>query len=384
VPFSAPSFAGRASCIRKPGIETGLFDVFLFVMDDGLREAMASTLSVSPARKRRRAATAMPVVIDPMLAVQSELPAHPERFSFEFKWDGVRALCFWDGKTLRLQGRAGNDITARYPELHRIGEAIGPERAILDGEIVALDAVDRPSFALLQQRMHLSDARSIERVSKQVPVLYVIFDLLYLDRQSLMDQPLSGRRAALEELTLAGASWQVSPAHVGDGESMLATAQKNQLEGIVAKELDSTYEPGRRSPAWRKIKLVQRQEFVVGGWTTGNNGRGLGAMLVGYFEHGKFRYAGKVGSGFTQKSLAEMEGRLTGLSRASNPFSEPVPGAGLAPGRWTRSTGAVHFVEPKTIVEIEYRRWPLGGLIQQAAYKGLRTDKRARDVVKEA
>jgi bifunctional non-homologous end joining protein LigD len=352
-------------------------------MDDGLREAMASPLSVPRARKERHA-DPMPRVIDPMLAVPSELPPHPQRYSFEFKWDGVRALCFWDGKRLRLQGRAGNDITDRYPELHPLGQAVGPHRAIFDAEIVALDATDRPSFALLQQRMHLSDARSIERVMKQVPVLLVVFDLLYLNNRSLMDRPLSERRGALEELTLAGASWQASPAQMGDGASMLETARKNQLEGIVAKEIDSLYEPGRRSPAWRKIKIVQRQEFVVGGWTTGNNGRGLGAMLVGYYQRKKFRYAGKVGSGFTRQSLAAMEAKLRALSRPANPFSEPVPGAGLVPGRWTRSTGAVHFVEPTTVVEVEYRRWPSDGLIQQAAYKGLRTDKRARDVVKEA
>jgi len=344
---------------------------------------MASTLSV-PRTRRRERADAMPAVIAPMLAVHSELPPQPSRFSFEFKWDGVRALCFWDGTTLRLQGRAGNDITSRYPELHRLGEAIGPQRAILDGEIVALDAVDRPSFALLQQRMHLSDPRSIARVMKLVPALYVIFDLLYLDNRSLMDRPLLERRVALEGLTLAGASWQVSPAHVGEGASMLKTAQKNQLEGIVAKDLDSLYEPGRRSPAWRKIKIVQRQEFVVGGWTTGNNGRGIGALLVGYFGGEALRYAGKVGSGFTRQTLSMMAKTLAPLSRTSSPFNEPVPGAGLAPGRWSRSTGAVHFVEPNAVVEVEYRRWPEGGLIQQAAYKGLRTDKRARDVVKEA
>jgi bifunctional non-homologous end joining protein LigD len=326
----------------------------------------------------------MPAVIEPMLAVMSDLPPHPSRYSFEFKWDGVRALCFWDAKNLRVQGRAGNDITARYPELHRLGEAIGPHRAILDGEIVALDELDRPSFALLQQRMHLTDARSIARVMKAIPALYVIFDLLYLDKRSLVERPMSERRALLKELTLAGASWQVSPARVGEGASMLKTAQDNQLEGIVAKELDSPYEPGRRSTAWRKIKIVQRQEFVVGGWTTGNNGRALGAMLVGYYAGKKLRYAGKVGSGFTQQTLGEMERRLAPLGRQSNPFAEPVPGAGLAPGRWTRSSGAVHFVEPSTVIEVEYRRWPKDGLIQQAAYKGLRTDKRARDVVKEA
>ena len=343
---------------------------------------MTSISSVIRNRRPRKIA-AMPTAIDPMLAVQSVLPTDGSRHSFEFKWDGVRALCFWDGGSLHLQGRAGNDITSRYPEFHGLGEAIGTRRAILDGEVVALDEMNRPSFALLQQRMHLSDDRSIARVVKQVPVLYVVFDLLFLDNCSLMDQPLSHRRSALEALTLAGASWQVSPAHVGDGASMLKTAEKNQLEGIVAKELDSPYEPGRRSPAWRKIKIVQRQEFVVGGWTSGNNGRGIGALLVGYYENTQLRYAGKVGSGFTRQSLAAMEKAIAPLSRATSVFNEPVPGAGLAPGRWSRSTGAVHFIEPSTVVEVEYRRWPNGGLIQQAAYKGLRTDKRARDVGRE-
>ena len=319
-----------------------------------------------------------------MLAVSSSIvPANPSRYSFEFKWDGVRALAFWDGKTFRLQGRNENDITPRYPELHGLADAVGKRSFVVDGEVVALDEVDRPSFALLQQRMHLSDPRAIQRVMQSVPVLYVIFDLLYLDGRSMMNRPLAERRVALEELTIAGASWQVSPAHVGDGASMLATAEKNKLEGIVAKEIDSTYAVGRRSPAWLKIKTVMRQEFVVGGYTTGNNGRDLGALLVGYYDDRKLRYAGKVGTGFTQASLAEMHRTLSALEQSKSPFSDPAPGAGLAPTRFSKPSGPVHFVDPKTVVEIEFRRWPQGGSIQHAAYKGTRTDKKAKLVIKE-
>ena len=280
-----------------------------------------------------------------MLAVLSaSLPANPSRYSFEFKWDGVRALAFWDGKQLRLQGRNENDITPRYPELHRLGEAIGKRSCVLDGEIVALDEVDRPSFALLQQRMHLSDPLSIQRVMKSVPVLYVIFDLLFLNGRSMMDRPLEERRAALEELTIAGASWQVSPAHVGEGASMLATAEENKLEGLVAKELGSTYAPGRRSPAWLKIKTVMRQEFVVGGYTSGNNGRDLGAMLVGYYEGKQLRFAGKVGSGFTRASLAEMHERLLALECSTSPFSDAA--AGTKRTRFSKPSGPIHYVQP--------------------------------------
>ncbi|MBV8780789.1 MAG: non-homologous end-joining DNA ligase [Phycisphaerae bacterium] len=319
-----------------------------------------------------------------MLAVSSSLPANPSRYSFEFKWDGVRALCFNDGKGFRLQGRNENDITSRYPELAGLARAAGERSFIFDGEVVALDSDNRPSFPLLQQRMHLADPRAIARLMQTLPVLYVIFDLLYLDGHSLMDRPLSERRKTLESLALAGPHWQISPAHVGEGQSMLQTAEDNRLEGVVAKELDSTYAPGRRSPAWLKIKTVLRQEFVVGGYTTGNNGRELGAMLVGYYQGKNFRYAGKVGSGFNQQSLLSMLKTLRPLERETSPFSDPAPGAGLTRGRWTRTGGPIHFVEPKTIVEVEFRRWPDDGSIQQAAFKGVRTDKRPREVIKES
>jgi bifunctional non-homologous end joining protein LigD len=315
-----------------------------------------------------------------MLAtLTTALPTDPDDYSFEFKWDGVRAIIYWDGRELRIRSRNNNDITRRYPELEELGEALDERRAILDGEIVALDENDQPSFPLLQRRMHVEGADVVQRLAREVPVYYVIFDLLWTDGRSVMDQPLHRRREMLEQLTLAGPSWRVSPAMVGEGEAMRATAMRHRLEGIIAKKLDSTYQPGRRSPDWRKIKLVMRQEFVVGGWTSEQGSpRMIGALHVGYYDAGAngkgprgLRYAGSVGTGFKAADLVALSKQFMRLRTTRNPFVDPLP------------RRDVNFVEPKMVVEVEYRRWPAGGSIQQASFKGVRTDKRAAQVVRE-
>jgi bifunctional non-homologous end joining protein LigD len=322
----------------------------------------------------------MPTRIDPMLATLSALPANESAYAFEFKWDGVRAMAFCQDGSIRLLSRNLLDITMRYPELHALGRAVESHRAILDGEVIALDEMDRPSFPLLQRRMHVGDPAAVARLTKQVPVFYFIFDLLYLDGQSLMDRPFTKRRERLEELTLMGPSWQVSPAHVGQGTAMLDAATRTGLEGIVAKRLDGIYEPGRRSGNWLKIKIVQRQEFVVGGWTPEENrSRGLGSLLVGYYEsqvpsHGnkpQLRFAGGVGTGFSQSTAAEILTLLRQHVRPDSPFVDRI------------ARKNVTWVDPKIVIEVEYRRWPEGGQIQQTAFKGLRTDKNPRAVVRE-
>lgn len=338
-----------------------------------------------PARPRRKR-DAMPRgikpprSIKPMLAtLASSVPHDADEWAFEFKWDGVRAVVYNVAGSIRIESRNRIDITIRYPELQALHDALDGREAVLDGEIVALDGLDRPSFAKLQRRMHVSDPAAVARLVRQVPILFVAFDLLYLDGRSLLAEPYATRRRMLEDLTLAGPSWQVGPSHVGRGDEMLEAARQNALEGIVAKRLDSEYLPGMRSGHWLKIKIIQRQEFVIAGWTgesTGLRNR-IGTMLLGYYDcRGVLHYAGQVGTGLSTDDHAPLARQFQKLASRKNPFAEP-----LAASR--RAGIPIHFLKPALVAEIEYRRWPKDGLVQQASFKGLRRDKPAKQVFRE-
>ncbi len=286
-------------------------------------------VSLRAGHRLKPAAKPMPQSLAPMLASPSSgLPNNPSEYTFEYKWDGVRALCYIDGKSFRLESRNQLDITRRYPELHALADAIGPDRVILDGEIVSLDDVGRPSFTKLQRRMHLNVPNEIRQFSASEPVFYIIFDILYVGGRSVMSEPYTRRRQILEDLTLTGANWQVTPAHQGEGKAMLQAARRNGLEGLVAKRLDSIYIPGQRSPAWRKIKIIQRQEFVIGGWMPERTGaiNRLGALLMGYYDcNGKLQYVGKVGTGLSAADHIPVLKELARHTTSKNPFAGAVP-----------------------------------------------------------
>ena len=192
----------------------------------------------------------IPERVVPMLAKLGPLPRDEERYGFEVKWDGVRAIAYAEPGRLRLQSRNLNDITARYPEVRGLARELGARTAVLDGEVVAFDEEGRPSFERLQRRMHLASDSQVRRQAKANPVAYVIFDLLHLDGESLMSRPYAERRARLEELGLDGPGWQTPRHRVGDGAALLAATAEQGLEGVIAKRLDSPYEPGKRSGAW--------------------------------------------------------------------------------------------------------------------------------------
>ncbi len=317
----------------------------------------------------------MPGRIEPMMAKLGKRPPTPDAdWGFEFKWDGIRALAYVEGGRVRLLSRSGEDVTARYPEVHAMGRAIGSREVVLDGEVVALDERGRPSFEEIQQRMGLTSESDVRRKMKEVPVTFMVFDVLWQEGHSLLGAPYSERRRLLAKLKLGGPSWQTPPFEKGGGGAMLEASAKAGLEGIVAKKLDSRYEPGKRSGAWVKIKNRNRQELVIGGWLEGEGKRrGVpGALLVGYYDKGKFAYAGKVGTGFTDAMLDKFTALLKPIEQASSPFDVGSP------------PRAAHFVKPKLVGEFEFVEWTRSGQLRAPAFKGMRADKLARKVMRES
>ncbi|WP_020573160.1 non-homologous end-joining DNA ligase [Actinopolymorpha alba] len=320
----------------------------------------------------------MPTDLEPMLATLSKLPADQDEWGYEIKWDGVRALAYGQPGRLRLVSRNLLDISAQYPEVRGLTRTLGARQVILDGELVALDARGRPSFQALQRRMHLTSEAEIRRRQREVPVTYIIFDLLFLDGRLLFGMSYEERRRELEALGLSGSHWHTPGYQRGDGVAFLQASREQQLEGIVAKRLNSGYQPGRRSRDWLKIKNVQRQEFVIGGWIPGAGRRSgeLGALLMGYYATGnggelRLRFAGKVGTGFDTAELRRLKELLEPLRIDASPFSGRQPERGAT------------FVEPRLVCEVAFSEWTKAGTLRHPSYQGLRDDKQAIQVVRE-
>jgi bifunctional non-homologous end joining protein LigD len=315
----------------------------------------------------------MPARVVPMLATSGALPAERDdgAFAYEIKWDGVRAISYISEGRMHVESRNLNDITNRYPEIHPMVEGLDGHRAVLDGEVVAFDESGRPSFGHLQRRMHLANEWEVRQRMGEVPIAYVLFDLLWVDGRDLMHRPYTERREQLQLLVRApGPCWQVSTFHVGDGKGLLEAARERGLEGIVAKRLTSGYEPGRRSRNWVKVKIQKAQEFVIGGWLPGEGTRTghLGALLVGYYDETGLRFAGKVGTGFNEKTLRWFKDALAPLARDTSPFVDKVP--------WKLA----RYVEPKLVGEVEFTEWTHLDTLRHPSFKGLRDDKAPEDV----
>ena len=305
------------------------------------------------------------------------LPPDEANWSFEVKWDGVRAIVYVRGGRVRVQSRSLRDVTSEYPELARIADQVASD-LVLDGELVALDEAGRPRFELLQQRINLRGGPYGDTRRAAVPVVFMAFDLLYADGRDITAHAYEDRRERLVAAAPVSEFVQVPRHHVGEGAALLEATRRNGVEGLVAKRLGSPYLVGQRSRSWLKVKNFRRQELVIGGWLPGAGGRGgrIGALVVGYYDGGSLRYAGRVGTGFTDAELSRLNGLLSGRAREDSPFG-PEPELPAEVRRQAR------FVEPELVAEVAFVEWTRAGTLRAPSYKGLRDDIAPPDVRRE-
>ncbi|MGA2759836.1 MAG: non-homologous end-joining DNA ligase [Candidatus Cybelea sp.] len=322
----------------------------------------AARYTAAPARKRIAKRDPIPHPKALMLATLVAEPFDDPAWLFEIKWDGYRALCTIDEKNeLTVVSRNGLDMLQRFPSLKELASAFASAPVVVDGEIVSLDAQGRSAFQRLQ-----------ESQKKPGALTYAVFDLLYADGKDLRSTPLEERKALLERLIEDDTLVLYSKHVVGQGKALFEVARKKQLEGIIGKRSDSTYQE-RRSRDWVKIKTSFEQEFVVGGWTEPKGSRkSFGALLLGVYQKEGLRYVGSVGTGFTVKKLSELYARLQKIERKTSPFYNAVD-----------ANAPTHWCSPQLVVEVRFAEWTRDGYLRQPAYTGLRIDKQAADVVAE-
>jgi bifunctional non-homologous end joining protein LigD len=312
----------------------------------------------------------MPTFIPPMLATLVAAPFDDPDWQFEVKWDGFRVETVVDGDRVRIWTRGEQDATRYFGPFLEPPTWIAARRAIVDGEVIALDERGEPDFALLQARIK---GRATSGAVN--PFVYEVFDLLHLDGRSLLDAPLEARRRLLGDVLRADPRVRLSEDIERDGIAFYEAARSRGLEGIMAKDRRSPYLPGARTMSWQKVKIRPEQELVVGGWKTGLGAAAdLGALIVGVYEDGALQYAGKVGAGFTRDTRAELLAALRPLDADAPPFVEPVPRAVARDARWVR---------PELVIRAEFAGWTGDGLVRQAAYKGFDLGKDPAKVRRE-
>jgi bifunctional non-homologous end joining protein LigD len=307
-----------------------------------------------------------------MKATLAARPPRGDDWLFEVKWDGVRAIAFLDHEELRLQSRTGIRCERQYPELAVIPHQIAAAQAILDGEIAVLDPKGVSRFHLIQPRIANSDPNAVAHLARSTPVVYFVFDLLYLDGYDLRGVDLIGRRRLLEQILTPNDVLRLSEAFPGAGEPMLEAAREHGLEGILAKHATSGYE-SKRSREWLKIKIVNEQEFVIGGFTDPQGDRQfLGALVLGVFKETKLHWVGNVGTGFDTKTLASLYQRLQPLITQTCPFAEPPkPDRGMT------------WVRPECVCQVKFQNWTEDNRLRAPVFLGLRNDVNPRHVARE-
>ena len=319
---------------------------------------------------------ASPPRLQPMLAEGGGEPFDDPGWRFEPKLDGIRALATMDTGTTTLSTRRGRDVTYQYPDLHMVHELIDEVNAVLDGEIVTVDAEGKASFEALQQRMNLQNEREIKRAAAQLPVSFVVFDLLWLDGRDLTGLALEERRELLELVVEQDHRLQLMAYVDGEGVAFVEGARTLGLEGVVAKRKGSPYAPGRRTPDWRKIKLISTQDCVILGWTPGLGGRStsFGALLVGAIDGGQLKWVGQIGTGFDHRTLERVMAALEPIERPTPPIDDP---------QLARLKGA-RFVEPQVVCEVEYHEYTRStGKMRAPSFRGLRPDKSPEECLLE-
>jgi bifunctional non-homologous end joining protein LigD len=317
--------------------------------------------------------------IEPMKAKLVEKPPATGDWIYELKFDGIRLIGIKRGEKVSLLSRNQNELAERFPEIVKAIETLPARECVIDGEVVALDEEGRSSFQLLQAR---------EMEGRKTPVYFYAFDLLQLDGKSLASLPLEARKNVLEKLCAdARAPIRYSGAIGGDAKRLLEEVKRRGLEGIIGKQRNSVYEPGRRSGAWIKLKCVNEQEFVIGGYTPPQGSRKyFGAILVGYYENKKLVFAGKVGTGFTVKSLSMLYKKFQKEARDDCPFVD-LPSK--QNGQWVQDITPsmmrkMHWINPVFVCEIKFAEWTRDKKLRAPVFLGLREDKKPTEVIRES
>jgi bifunctional non-homologous end joining protein LigD len=322
---------------------------------------------------------AKPRFIEAMKPRLVDSPPRAGDWSYELKFDGIRACAIKDGKKVSLVSRNGNELRTRYPEVADAVKALAVEECVIDGEVVALDEEGRSSFQLLQ---------GLEMEGRKSPVRFYVFDLMQLNGRSLTGLPLTARKQVLAQVC-DGVEEPIrySGEIGGDAGTLLKEVQRRGLEGLIGKLRDSVYEAGRRSGAWIKLKVLNEQEFVIGGFTPPQGARQhFGALLVGYYEKKKFLFAGKVGTGFNTKSLAALHKKLKSEKRSDCPFADLPSKQG---GQWVQGITPsmmrkIEWVNPVFVCQVKFAEWTRDAKLRQPVFLGLRDDKKPETVGRES